>query len=271
VTDVAAHYAGGDDLTAQVLAALAAAGHDVDHLEPSALATFEDFHTGSRATTERLATLAGITGAERVLDVGCGLGGPARYLAGLGCTVTGVDLTPELLELGRELTARTGLTDRVDLQEGDGTDLPFADASFDVAWTQHVAMNIADKPRLYGEMRRVLVNGGRLAFFDVVEGDGAPIDLPVPWATTADHSHLVTADRLRGIVEAAGFAARVWDDPTDALVPGFRKAVDAIASGTGPALSLALYVRDAPTKMRNYMRNMEDGRTRLLFAVADAV
>jgi hypothetical protein len=132
-------------------------------------------------------------------------------------------------------------------------------------------MNIADKPRLYGEMRRVLVRGGRLAFFDVVAGDGRPVHLPVPWATTADQSHLVPAADLRQLVEGAGFAVRVWDDPTDQLVPGFRTAVDVIAGDSPPPLSLALFVPDVGTKMRNYMRNMDEGRTRLLFAVADAV
>ena len=118
-----------------------------------------------------LAEAAAITSTDEVLDVGCGIGGPARFLATkFGCKVTGIDLTPEFIDVARDLNARVGLGDTIDLRVADALDLPFPDASFDVVWTQHVSMNIADKPGLYAELGRVLRPGGRLAFFDVVAG-----------------------------------------------------------------------------------------------------
>ncbi len=100
---------------------------------------------------------------DRVLDVGSGLGGPARLIAAQrGCDVTGIDLTPEYVEVAERLTQRTGLGEQVRFVCGDALELPFDDASFDAAITLHVAMNIADRARLYAAIRRVLARVGGL-------------------------------------------------------------------------------------------------------------
>ena len=157
------HYTSGD-LGAAILAALQGMGKDIDHLTPDDLAPVDEFHGGQRPATIRLAELLGLTGSERVLDVGSGLGGPSRFLAWrYGVRVSGVDLTAEFVRVAEMLTRRTGLVGQVDYRQGDALDLPFADASFDVVWSQNAAMNIADRDRLYREMRRVLKPGGRLA------------------------------------------------------------------------------------------------------------
>src|SRR5262249_27040557 len=151
-----------------ILAALKAAGKDVEHLSPDDLAPGDEFHSGGRKATVRLAQLAQIDGSNRVLDVGCGIGGPSRYLASnFGCQVTGLDFTAEFIALAAMLAQRTRLADKVSYRQGDALDLAFADASFDLVWSQNAAMNIADRDRLYGEMRRVLVAGGRLAIQEV--------------------------------------------------------------------------------------------------------
>jgi ubiquinone/menaquinone biosynthesis C-methylase UbiE len=156
-----------------ILAALKAAGKDLDHLTPDDLAPVDEFHSGGRNATVRLAQLAHINRSDRVLDVGCGIGGPSRYLASnFGCQVTGLDFTAEFIALAAMLAQRTRLADKVTYRQGDALDLPFADASFDVVWSQNAAMNIADRYRLYGEMRRVLVAGGRLALQEIAAGPG---------------------------------------------------------------------------------------------------
>jgi SAM-dependent methyltransferase len=202
--------------------------------------------------------------------MGCGIGGPARFLAQQGCHVTGVDLTPDFVSLARELNARCGLADRIEIRQADATALPFADGTFDVAWTQHVVMNIADKAAFYGEARRVLRPGGRLALFDVVAGDGRTIHLPVPWASSADQNFLLPAGDVAALVEQAGFSISVWDDATDELLPAVA-AVARAAAGDGPLLTPALYVPDAATRFARTHRNLEEGRIRLLYGVAQGV
>src|SRR6267143_2615309 len=144
-----------------ILNGLIAAGKDPDHIGPDDLVMLEEFHTLGPMATAALAQASGIRPDEEVLDAGCGIGGPARHLArAYGCRVTGVDYTPEFVEVGNELTRRSGLADRVEIVHGDATALPFPPGSFDVAWTQHAAMNIADKAGLYRELRRVVKPGG---------------------------------------------------------------------------------------------------------------
>ena len=166
-----------------ILRALKESGKDIEHLTPDDLAPVDEFHSGGRNATIRLAQLAQIDGSQRVLDVGCGIGGPSRYLASkFGCQVTGLDLTAEFVALAGMLAQRTRLADKVTYQQGNALDLPFPDASFDVVWSQNAAMNIADRDRLYGEMHRVLRPGGRLAFQDVAAGPGGEPYYPTPWA-----------------------------------------------------------------------------------------
>jgi MPBQ/MSBQ methyltransferase len=263
------HYTSGR-LQEALLAAIVASGHDPDDLDPEALAPAEEFHTFGRAATVALAEAAGIGADDRVLDVGSGLGGPARLLARrYGCQVTGIDLTPELCEVATDLTRRVGAGDRVEILEGDALDLPFDDATFDVVWTQHVSMNIADKVGFYANMRRVVRPGGRLAFFDILAGPESPIHLPVPWAEDPAASHLATAEETRRLVTEAGFAVRTWDDLTaDALAffIGLAEAPPVLQP-----LGLHLLIPDMPVKGANLRRNVEEGRLVVVRAVADAV
>ena len=207
---------------------------------------------GTEATLE-LAALADVQPGERVLDVGSGLGGPARFLAErFGADVVGIDLTPEFVEVAEELARDAGLDDRVRFVAGDATALPFDPDSFDVAWTQHAAMNIADKPRLYAELRRVLRPGGRLALYDVLAGDGVP-EYPLPWATRSDLSALVGEDALDALLVAAGFQVTARRDVTE---EGRRWAETLGPEGGLPFANLAAA--------------LGDGRLRLLQLVAAA-
>ena len=215
---IEAHYTRGN-LRQAVLDAIVAEGFDPENLHPDALIAAEEFHTFGRAATVALADAADVTSEDRVLDVGSGLGGPARYLArDRGCRVVGVDLTAELCEVATDLTRRVGLTDHVEIEQGDALALRFADASFDVVWTQHVSMNIPDKAGFYHELRRVMRPNGRLAFFDLLAGANQPIHFPVPWAEDQSASALATADDTRTFLADAGFKIDVWQDLTPAAV-----------------------------------------------------
>src|SRR5262245_31902870 len=153
---VAKHY-GRPGLADVILDALKAAGKDIDHLTPDDLAPVDEFHTRGRAATVELAQFLELNGSERILDVGCGIGGPSRYLAKtFGCRVVGVDLTPEFCRVATMLAERTGLSDKVQYRQGNALAMPFEDLSFDVVWSQNVVMNIADRNRLYWEIHRVL-------------------------------------------------------------------------------------------------------------------
>lgn len=217
------HYGGIEGIEGRIVAALTAAGKDADRLTTEDLAFYDQLHTGGIQSSRALATLAGIAPGERVVDVGGGLGGPARMLAKeFGASVTVIDLTAAFIETGAALTTRTGLSESVTFQLGDATAMPFPDGSFDVAWTQHATMNIADKDRLYAEIARVLRPGGRLVFHEILAGPNTPLVYPVPWASDASISFMRSPDELRAILGDLGFVEKTWRDTTSNAVEGIR-------------------------------------------------
>jgi len=265
------HHYGRGGLLDRVLAALKEAGKDLDNLSIDDLAPIDELHSRRRLATEHLAAMLAPRPGERVLDIGSGLGGPARYLAKVcGCRVTGIDLTAEFVATAAELARRTGLADRVDFRQGSALSLPFSDASFDLAWSQNVAMNIADRPRYYAEMRRVLKPAGRLAIQDVAQGPGGVPHYPVIWADTPATSFLRTPEETRALLEAAGFQMLAWQDNTDAAIAETQaERARAAASGTVQPI-LGVHVVVGPTfwdKARNGHRNMRENRIRLINAV----
>jgi SAM-dependent methyltransferase len=215
-------YWGREGLERAILDALAAAGKDVAALTLADLAPADHFHSGGKKASERLARLAKLGPGLRVLDVGGGLGGPARMLAAeFGCEVTVVDLTESYVRAGAALTARLGLGDRVAHRLGDALALDADAGAFDVVWTQNSGMNIADKERLYAGFARVLRPGGLLAIQEPMAGPVQPPIFPVMWAADASASFLRVPDAMRAVIEAAGFRARAWEDITaEVAAPG---------------------------------------------------
>jgi ubiquinone/menaquinone biosynthesis C-methylase UbiE len=268
---VETHY-GRSDLGEAILAALKAAGKDLDHLTPDDLAPIDEFHGGQRPATIRLAELVGFTGTERVLDVGSGLGGPSRYLAWhYGCRVSGVDLTAEFVRIAEMLTRLTRLTDKADFRHGNALELPFEDMSFDVVWSQNAAMNIADRDRLYREMARVLKPGGKLALQEVAAGPAGPPHYPVQWARTPGISFLFSQEATREALEAAGLRVLVWHDTTQAALDA-AQARARNAGGPAPILGTHLILgADWQAMFRNSARNLEERRTELFNAVLEHV
>ena len=208
-------YWSREGLGRAILDALAAAGKNLDALTVDDLAPSDQFHGGGKDATVRLARLAGLAPGMRVLDVGGGVGGPARTLAvEFGCRVTSIDLTDTFVQAATLLTARLGLGERVTHEVGDALALPYADGAFDAVWTQNSGMNIADKARLYAGFHRVLRPGGLLATQEPMAGSVQPVIFPVMWARDASSSFLRPPAEMRALIEAAGFRARAWDDVT---------------------------------------------------------
>jgi sarcosine/dimethylglycine N-methyltransferase len=246
--------------------ALTDAGLDLTLLQPADLAPLEDFHTMGRIATHRLVDLLDITSEHYVLDAGSGVGGTARFVADKrGCRVAAVDLTDEYCQTARWLNRLVGLDDRISVRQADVTKLPFADATFDVVFSQHVQMNVADKTRLYAEARRILVGGGRIALWDIVSGDGRELDYPLPWADQPSRSYLATPDQLRTAIESA--AIDHWADLTEQAAT-LMQAV--LASPANP-LGLHAFVPNFEEKGRHLTAALVEGRLRAIQGVARAV
>ena len=256
-------------LTERLRTVLAALGPEDRPLTPQQLAGLDQFHTRGLGATGELAELAGITADMSVLDVGSGIGGPARFLAAAyGCRVTGVDLSEPFVDAARYLTERTGLSGQVSFRTASALELPFDDGRLDAVLLQHVAMNIADRARLYSEIRRVLRPGGRFATFDVVSSSGEP-HYPLPWARTPATSFLLSATATREAVEAAGFGTLAWQDDTEAAKAWFAQLR---ASGPPPAPNLGVVMGpDFALLAANLGRNLMEGRLGILTAVFEAV
>lgn len=255
---VVAHY-GGANLVERILVAAAEAG--VTEITPASLAPVDEFHSGGLPATRELAKFAGMKPGESVIDLGCGIGGPSRVLASeFGCDVTGIDLTPEFIEAAQVLTERCGLSGQLRFETGDATELPYKDGSFDVAWTQHVVMNIRERQKFYNEAARVLKAGGRLVFFDLLRGDESrPLEYPLPWARTADISFLHNETDTKAFIEKAGLVEDTWMDMTAQGAQALRQQV---APG---AFSLGLVLgEDFAERIQNVGRAISDGRLRLI-------
>jgi len=261
------HYGTGD-LTAQVCAALLRAGLGSGQVAWSDLAPLDQFHVRGLAATGELARGLDLAPGATVLDVGCGLGGPARHLAAAcAARVTGIDLSQPFVDVARMLTERCGLAGQVEFRQADALDLPFADASFDHAWTQHVAMNIADRDRFYRSIHRVLKPDGRLAIYDIVAGEATPVLFPVPWARGPEISHLLTAEAMAEVLRQTGFRELAWDDRTAAGLAWFQEQA-LRAAAAPPVFGLQVVMGpEFPAMFANLGRNLAEGRIRLIQAV----
>jgi SAM-dependent methyltransferase len=252
-------------LTDRIKSVLSTIVPDNKMLTVAQLAPLDQFHTRGILATADLAGAAGLDATTRVLDLGCGIGGPARYLAAnFGCRVAGIDLSPGFIDAAIYLAARSGLSDRVTFQVGDALHLPFADAAFDAVFLQHVAMNIQDRATLYAEVRRLLAPGGRFATYDVVLRDGNVI-YPAPWARDASTSFLLTETDTRDALEAAGFNAILWRDDTQTALDWFKTAM-AGSSPTGLNLGVVMGP-EFQARTANLARNIGENRLGVLSAV----
>ena len=269
------HHYTRSNLENTILTALQNAGKNIEQLTVDDLAPVDEMHTRGREATANIASLLNIQPNSYVLDVGAGIGGPSRYLASkFGCHVTGLDLVGEYCRVADSLAKRVKLDNLLTYRQGDATEMPFDDTTFDVVWTQHASMNTADKKKLYSEMHRVLKpSGGKLAIYDVfkgsnssnIDGSASSIHFPVPWAPDPSISHLISVEEARKLLkEIVGFKEVAWEDKTESVIDWVKQMMKRAqqTSGGGPP-PLGLHVIGGPQwseMVKNALKNLEEGR-----------
>jgi SAM-dependent methyltransferase len=253
--------------------ALAACGLGEKQLAAKDIAQLDQFHSRGLAATVELAKALPINELTRIVDIGSGLGGPSRYLAETyGCTVEGIDLSQSFVDAANFLAERSGLKDKVAYRLGDALSLPFPDGAFDIAWTQHVAMNIADREGLYAEAFRVVRPGGNFAIFDVIADSRDSLHFPVPWALGPETSFLTTADEMHTVLKKQGFRIASWADCTEAGIAWFleREAEEARSSSQSLlALGAVMGPRFGEATV-NLRRNLSEGRAMLVQVICES-
>lgn len=259
---IADHWGQGD-VYALIVSALNKMSKPLDSLTVEDLAPVDHFHARGFPATIELADRLPIKAGDHILDIGCGLGGPARYLAKrFQCRVTGLDITEPFVEAANKLTALLHMEPQVTIELGDGARLPYADAMFDGAYTQHVTMNIDDRVAFFAQAHRVLKPG---AFFALTEhglGETGDPLYPVPWSMDGSGSYLVTPSDTREFLQRAGFVDVRIEDTGPKYAAAYKAIIEQAEKGALPPLGIHLLMGDtAPQKRRNALRNIEEGRT----------
>jgi ubiquinone/menaquinone biosynthesis C-methylase UbiE len=225
------------------------------------LSTGDEFHLGGLPATTALAKDLGLAPGMQVLDVGCGIGGPARHFAEAHkCRVTGIDLTEEFVQVAAELTRRCGLADRVAFRHGSALDLPFDAATFDAATLIHVGMNISDKARLFEEVRRVLKPGALFCVYEVMRAGEGDLPYPMPWAQSVETSFVETPEAYRRLLSAAGFTIEREENRRAFVLDLAREMRAKIEKDGLPALNQHVLIGPAAReRLGNVMATLERG------------
>lgn len=258
--DVTRHYTHGA-LEQAIRDGLAKLGEEAGPAAADDLAFVDEFHLGGRQATVELAAALDLRPGIEVLDVGCGIGGAARVLAGrFGCRVVGIDLTPEYVQVAQALTAALGLAGQVEHRVASATALPFPDASFDVATMLHVGMNIEDKTALGRGVHRVLRPGGTFAVYDVMRVGAGELQYPVPWASRPEISFLAEPEVYRRALADAGFTIVSERDRRELAIDFLYRMRARVTESGPPPLGLHLLMgADARAKVGNILAALEAG------------
>jgi ubiquinone/menaquinone biosynthesis C-methylase UbiE len=260
--DISSHYSRGN-LLDRLRASLVDDRVDPNRPSIEALAPYDQFHGRGLEATAEMADALDVGANDHLLDIGSGIGGPARYFAHrFGCRVSGIDLTAEFCDAARELTCLLGLEMKVDFELGNALEMPFADGSFDGAYSMNVSMNIADKAAFYREIHRVLKPGAWLMLSELARGTGAELDYPTPWAGTAHASFLSTPEETqRGLAEAKFDIVQFRSTREQALAFGVRSRAMVERGEKPPHRAVTLIHGDMATQaMANTARGLADGR-----------
>lgn len=258
---VADHYT-QDDLGRRIEAAFIEAGFDLDEITTAELAMVDEFHTGGRPATVHLLDYLEIAAQSSVLDLGCGIGGAARYCSEtLDCVVTGVDLTAAYIEAAELLTGWVGLTERVSFHQANAGDLPFKKNRFDGAYMFHVGMNVADKTGLFSSVAQVLRPSSLFGIYDLMRTSTGDLTFPLPWSSSSATSFMSTAESYQNSLTAAGFDLIHLEDRTESVLAFMTEAAAKVRSGEPPPpVGLHLLMGpDAGLKLSNTVSAMQAG------------
>lgn len=270
---IAAHYDIDADLTSSVLAAIEKEKGSLTGICADDLIPVDGFHTRGRKSTVELARLLEVNpgAGDRVLDLGSGSGGTARYLASrFGCRVVGIDLIPAYVRLAHELSGLIGIADKTAFICGNVLDLPFADAGFDIVWTDHVQMNLPDKKQFAAEIARVLKPGGKIAVHEVFTGDQGDPFLPAPWSGEAATSFMVRAEEMQAVFRKMNLLIRQWQDVTEISNQWFQKMQARRNAGPIPPLGIHLLMGpNTAEKMANMGRSLAQGHARVILGLVE--
>lgn len=258
---VSDNYLHGDLLNA-IKSALTSLGKTTENVTIEDLAPVDEFHIGGRVATDNLISQLNFTEQGHVLDVGCGLGGAARYVATkYKNRVSGIDLTPEYIETGKALCSWLNLDKDITLEHGSALSMPFQDNMFDGGYMLHVGMNIADKELLFSEIYRVLKTGAFFGVYDVMRQKDGELSYPVPWATESSTSKLSTPDEYKRALSVAGFEVSRENNRRDFSLEFFKNLRAKIeANGGPPPLGLhTLMQKSTANKINNMVDNISNG------------
>jgi ubiquinone/menaquinone biosynthesis C-methylase UbiE len=266
-------YYGISGILKSILDGLESSGKDPYTLTPDDLSPIDEFHTRGKESTIEIAHLAQLQPHHQVLDVGCGLGGSARYIANeYGCSVVGIDLTDEYVNVANKLTEFVKLTDKVSFKQGSAIDLPFPSENFDIVWTEHTQMNIADKEKFYGEISRVLKPKGKMVFHDVFFGTRRSPYYPTPWAEYDSLSSLCTQEEAKTAIQKSNLVVDEWKDKSEQSLEFFKEMIKKTEKSGPPPLGFHLLMGEtAKTKLLNIARNLEENRTSVVLGTASKI
>ena len=242
----------------EILAQLVAAEIRPEQATRKDISGVDEFHVRGAQVSKELAKTIELEG-RRLLDVGCGIGGPCRMLADeFNCMVTGIDLSHEFIRTANQLSVLLGMEKKTKFLQGNATNLPFADASFDVVWTQHVQMNIEDKNKFYSEIDRVLAKGGSFIYYDIFKGKNTSLNFPVPWADEPAISFLTDAEKVQEILTKLKLEMVLKTDQTKAGIEFFEELLNRKQKQKRSKLGLNVLMGESgKTKLLNVLEGLK--------------